>query len=460
VPRFVVVGGGIAGLAAAWAAADVARRAGRNLHVIVLEREREVGGKARSCREGPWLVEHGPSGFLRGNPEFERLIAAAGMTDAVVTARPAARRRFVYRKGALRPLRASPFALVRSGILGVGGAARLACELFVPRAAADCSDETVWEFAARRIGAQAADRLVVPMCLGVFAGDAKRLSLQSAFPQMASLERNHGGLIRGLAAQRGRTSSGPLSSFRDGMQSLPLALAIRGGFSVVRGAEVTQISHDGCRWNINTARSGAFAADAVILAVEPWRAAGLVAPIAPAAGAALAGISCPPIAVVALGFGPAARTHIPDGFGVLLSPGQGFRMLGNLWETSLYPGRGPEGSILVRAMLGGAIDPDIALLDDVAVLAVAEREVRSIYRLAEAPAFTRVVRIARAIPQYERGHAVRVNTVEGAVRALPRLDVTGFGLRGVGFSDAAADGARTGARMAARLLETLRAEVA
>ncbi|MEA3245128.1 MAG: protoporphyrinogen oxidase [Gemmatimonadota bacterium] len=459
-PRLVVIGGGISGLAAAWAAADAAHRAGERLEVVVLERDREVGGKARSHREDGWLVEGGPSGFLRGKPEFERLIAAAGMTDAVVDARAAARRRFVYRAGALRLIRPSPVSLVRSGILGVGGAVRLAGEVVVPRARPHGHDETVWEFAVRRIGVQAADRLVAPMCLGVFAGDAKRLSLQSAFPRMAALERDHGGLIRGLIAKRGRMSTGSLASFRDGMQSLPLALAERGGFTVARDVEVMRLGHDGRRWAIATRRSGTVTADAVVLAVEPWVASGIVGSIAPAAATALGDIPCPSVAVVALGFGPAARARIPDGFGVLVSRGEGVRMLGNLWETSLYPGRGPDGGILVRAMLGGAVDPDIASLDDAAVLALAEDEVGRLYGLAEAPVFRRVVRIAKAIPQYECGHAGRVAAVEHAVGALPNLDVTGFGLRGVAFGDAASDGMRTGARMVARLRAAVAAAVA
>lgn len=459
-PRLVVVGGGIAGLGAAWAAVDAANRAGERLEVVVLERERDVGGKARSHREGGWLVEGGPSGFLRGKPEFERLIAAAGMTGAVVPAREAARRRFIYHAGALRQITPSPVALVRAGILGMGGAARLASEVFVPRARPDGRDETVWEFAARRVGAQAADRLVAPMCLGVFGGDAKRLSLQSAFPGMAALERDHGGLIRGLIAKRGRMSAGPLAAFRDGMQSLPLALAERGGFNVVCDTEVTQLRHDGGRWNLGTRRSGTVTADAVVLAVEPWIAAGLVAPIAPAAGAALGAIPYAPMTVVALGFGPAARARIPDGFGVLVGRAEGFRMLGNLWETSLYPGRGPDGGILVRAMLGGAVDRAVASLDDAAVLALAVDEVQRLYRLTETPVFTRVVRIAQAIPQYERGHAARVAAVEGAVRALPNFDITGFGLRGVAFADAATDGMRTGERMAIRLRDAVGAVVA
>jgi oxygen-dependent protoporphyrinogen oxidase len=185
----------------------------------------------------------------------------------------------------------------------------------------------------------------------------------------------------------------------------------------------------------------------VIIATEPWAAATLLRPLDESAADALEAIPCPPVSVVALGYGASARAQIPDGFGVLISRGEGFRMLGNLWETSIYAGRGPAGGILVRAMFGGAVDDSIGALDAVEMLALATREVTRIYGLTVEPIFSEVVRIDRAIPQYEVGHAGRVAAVERAVALMPGLEVTGFGLRGVAFGDAASDGVRTGGRV-------------
>lgn len=448
--RLVVVGGGIAGLATAWAAADAARRAGLRLDVFVLERNGDVGGKAHSIVKDGWLVEGGPSGFLGGRPEMERLLNAAGLAGDVVLARESAKRRFLYRAGALREILASPLGFARSGILSAGGMWRLAAEPFIPRGRRTDSDETVWEFAARRLGAEVADRLVAPMSLGIFAGDARRLSLASAFPRMAALEHEHRSLILGLIARRGRTAAGPLTSLRAGMQSLPRALAARGGFTVLRRSEVCAIGRSRSGWQVSIAGfAEPIHADAVVLATEPWVTATLLGPLHDAAAQALAGIPCPPVAVVALGFGPEVRPQVPDGFGVLIARGEGFRMLGNLWETSLYPGRGPEGGILIRAMFGGAVDTAIGELSDDAMLALAQAEVRRLYGLRQEPRFTTVVRVPRAIPQYECGHQRRVDIVETALRGLPGLAVTGNGLRGVAFADAASDGVRTGERMAA-----------
>lgn len=445
-PRLVVVGAGISGLAAAWAARRAAARAGIALDVLVLERGDDVGGKARTIVRDGWLVEAGPSGFLGGRPELDQLVRAAGVENDVVPARSAAKRRFLYRAGRLREIKPSPLAFARSGILSVRGLLRVGVEPFVPRSPGT-ADETVWGFAARRLGAEAADRLVSPMTLGIFAGDARRLSLVSAFPRMAALEREHGSLIRGLIVRRGRTSAGTLTSLREGMQSLPRALARSGGFRVRCGTPVSRIERAADGWTVGVEGGGALSADGVVIATEPWVSAALMQSVDHGAADALAGIPCPPVTVVALGFDAAARARIPDGFGVLIARGEGFRMLGNLWETSLYPGRGPDGGILVRAMFGGAVDAQIGALGETEMLRLAREEVSRLYGLALEPTFTQVVRLPRAIPQYEVGHAARVAAVEHALDSTPGLAITGFGLRGVAFGDAAADGVRTGEAM-------------
>ena len=442
--RLVVVGGGISGLAAAWSARCAAARAGVTLEVLVLERGREVGGKARTIVRDGWMVERGPSGFLGGRPELDALIRAAGLADDAVQARAAAKRRFLYRAGRLREIKTSPLGFARSGIMSTAGLIRLAAEPLLPKGHVT-GDETVWAFAARRLGTQAADRLVSPMTLGIFAGDSHRLSLASAFPKMERLEREHRSLILGMIARRGKTSAGPLTSLRGGMQSLPRRLAENGGFTVRCSTAVASIDRAGDGWNIRLGGDDeTIAADAVILATEPWASAQLLRTLDLAASEALGAIPCPPVTVVALGFDAAARARIPDGFGVLIARGEGFRMLGNLWETSLYPGRGPQGGILVRAMFGGAVDSSIGELGETEMLAIARREVAQLYGLAATPVFEQVVRLPRAIPQYDTGHAGRVAAVDRATAAMPGLAVTGFGLRGVAFGDAAADGVRTG----------------
>ena len=243
-------------------------------------------------------------------------------------------------------------------------------------------------------------------------------------------------------------SPGALTSFREGMQSLPQALASRGGFTVRCGAEARALERRGERWAIAVVGDAdPIVADAVVFAAEPWATAELLRSHIPIAAAQLDAIPCPAVAVVALGFGPDALARVPRGFGVLVARGEGFRMLGNLWEAHVYPGRSPDGHLLVRAIYGGAVDPGAGSLGTAELAALARAEIARLYGITGEPVFEHVERVPKAIPQYEIGHRDRVAAVERALAALPGVDITGFGLRGVAFADAAADGVRTGERI-------------
>jgi len=442
--RLVVIGGGIAGLGAAWAA----READQDLEIVVLEREPEVGGKARTIVRDDWMVEAGPTGFLSGTPELDRLITACGLDDDVRPANPAAARRFIQLHGRMRRVAPNPVSLVSTGLLTAGGCARMLAETVIP-ARRDQPDESVWDFAARRLGREVADRLISPMTLGVFAGDAHRLSLAAAFPRMAALEREHGSLIRAMIARafRGRRGTKPaaLHSFDHGMQTLPRSLAARGDFQVRCNANVREITRTASRWSVAIdGDDDAMTADAIIVAAPTAASAALLRNHHPVLATELDAIYCPPVAVVALGYGPGDWDSVPPGFGVLIARGEGFRMLGNLWDTHLYPGRSPAGHLLVRAMYGGGIDPGAAELPAAELLALARTEMARLYGLQAAPRFEEVVQWPHAIPQYELGHPERVRRIEHAVAELPGIFLTGSGLRGVAFPAAAADGVSTG----------------
>jgi oxygen-dependent protoporphyrinogen oxidase len=459
------VGGGISGLAAAWGARD---ESPAGLEVIVLEREGEVGGKAVTLERDGWLLEAGPTGYLGGEPVLDRLVEAAGLEAERVPAREAAARRFIVRGGRPREVRPHPVGFLRSGLLGPLGILRLACEPLVPPRR-DGDEESVWQFARRRIGRQAADRLIAPMVLGVFAGDAHRLSLPASFPRLAEIEREHGSLVRGLLARRRRSrSAGPgekqavggpagpaggLHSFHRGLQSLPRALADRGTFEVRCGVEARRVVEaTGGGWRVETSQRGeALEADAVVLAGEPWAMAELVRSSAPGVARRLEEIPCPPVAVVALGYRAHDAASVPRGFGVLVPRGEGYRILGCLWDTYLFAGRSPEGTVLLRAMVGGSTDPEAAGLADGRLLDLVRAELGRLLGVRGRPVLEEIVRWPRAIPQYEIGHPARVRALEEELERLPGLLVAGNALHGIAFSRAASAGFERGKR-AARLM--------
>lgn len=449
--RIVVVGGGIAGLSAAWTASRSGTNGAGAFDVLVLEQGAQVGGKVQSIVRDGWLVESGPAGFLSGRPELTRIIEEVGLADQALSATVTAARRFIFRSRMLREIIPNPIGFARSGLLSARGVLRLIAEPFVP-ARREGPEETVWQFAARRLGAEIADRLIMPMTLGIYAGDARKLSLTAAFPRMAALEHEHGSILRGLIAKRGRTASGTLTSFKDGLQTLPRMLASRGRFTVRCEATVTAVTRSADGWLVSVAGdTEPIRADAVVLAIEPWAAAPLLRPVAPDAAIELEGIFCPPVAVVALGYTAGESRGVPRGFGVLIARDEGYRMLGNLWDSHIFPARSPEGYLLMRVVLGGSTDTGIGSLDAAAVVSLARAEVERMYGITAAPLFQHVVQWPHAIAQYELGHLARVERIEALVAQHDGLFICGSGLHGVAFTDAAASGVRCGERAAASL---------
>ena len=459
--RLVVIGGGISGLAAAHTAR---REIGADLEVLVLEKASEVGGKARTASIGPWRVETGPAAYLDGEPALDRLVESAGLRDEVVVADADAANRFIVRGGTMRAVSPHPVRLARSGILGAGGLLRLLGEPFVGRGE---GDESVWDFAARRLGPQVADRLVAPMVLGVFAGDAKSLSLAAAFPRLAALESEHGSLLKGMIKSRregrkerrrngrGGGRGGPgatLTSFRDGMQTLPKRLAESPLIDVRCNTTVREIRRDEAgRWLVQPENGAPIEADAVALACESWAMARLLRRGSARLARLLEEIPCPPVAIVALGFGSSALSTVPRGFGALIPRGEGYRILGVLFDSHIFRGRGPDDTLLVRAFLGGAVDPEAVAGDDAGIEAMALADVSRLLKLDEKPLFRHVTRWDRAIPQYEIGHLDRVRAVESELGDLPGLFLAGNALYGIAFTKAAAAGEAAG-KAAARYL--------
>ncbi|MEZ5976055.1 MAG: protoporphyrinogen oxidase [Planctomycetota bacterium] len=467
--HLVIIGAGISGLAAAFGARERALERGTDLRITVLEAETEVGGKALSKKHlGGWQTESGPTGYLSGEPVMDRLAAIAGLTPIAAT--EAASRRFLVQNHRLREIHPHPLKFATSGILSPLGLLRLLRERAVPKIAPG-TEESVWHFAARRLGPEAADRLIHPMVLGVFAGDAKQLSLPSAFPRMAEMEQQYGSLFKALAAKRreakskGTTAGGPagpsgkLLSFEGGIQALPKALATAASrtehtghapIEIRRSTPVTSITPRPGRGYI-VAHPGTgpdLQADALILATEAHVQARLLQDLAPEASAALAQIPQPPVSVVSLGFAPPAANLFPKAFGALIPRKEGIRALGFLLDSHMFEGRAPAGHTLVRLLYGGTFDPEITALSSQELIAQAQRDLQTLFPAAAGPAFTQVTAWSQAIPQYSLGHPDRIARVSNAIAAPNAahgaLHLAGNSQHGVAFSKAALTGWSSG----------------
>jgi oxygen-dependent protoporphyrinogen oxidase len=442
VKRVTVVGAGIAGLAVAHAL----RRRAPDAEVTVLEAAPRPGGNIRSERIDGYLLEWGPNGFLDSVPETLAFARELGLAERVHRSDDRARRRLIFRDGRLHVLPGGPAGFLRSGLLSWPGKLRIAGEPFASSRPA--GDETIHQFASRRIGREAADVLVGSMVSGVFAGDPRALSLRACFPKMWQMETDHGGLFRALFAKvrekrvrRGDAVGSPLgtlTSFHDGTEELVRAAARALGPSLRLRAGATGLRRAGSCWRVE-AEGGALEADAVVLAGPPSVSARLVGEVDDALAAELAAIPGAGLAVVALGYDERRLPRPLDGFGFLVPRGTGPRILGVLWDSTVYPGRAPAGRALLRVMIGGALDPEAVRLDDEELLAVVRRDLVTTMGLSADPELVRVFRHPLGIPQYVVGHLDRLARIGERLARLPGLHVAGNGYRGVAINSCVAE---------------------
>jgi oxygen-dependent protoporphyrinogen oxidase len=467
-PRVAIVGGGIAGLAVAHAV----RAQSPDAEVVVLERGERVGGNIRSDLVDGYLCEAGPDGFLDNAPATLDFVNSLGLAPRLVPSRDEARRRFIFRRGRLHDVPLSPGGFLASPLLSLPGKLRVLAEPLAARPPR--YDESIRGFAERHIGREAADVLVGSMVSGIFAGDAGQLSLRSAFPKMHEMEARYGSLFRAMLAKRRErrngngmgAPAGRLTSFVGGMQDLTMAAAARLGSAVRTGVRVSQLNVRrglagrsrprlvGARAFSLVCDTGLVEADALVLAGPAWDTANLLRECSPAAAELLAAVHTAPLAVVCLGYDEEAldadRGPL-DGFGFLVPRGEGPRILGALWETSIYPGRAPGGKALVRVMIGGATDPGAVDLTDAELIATVRVDLERTMGLRVEPEMVHLVRHWRGIPQYTIGHQARLDRIEAAVAAYPGLFLAGNSYRGVSVNACIEDASRIAGRIADHL---------
>jgi oxygen-dependent protoporphyrinogen oxidase len=444
--RIAVVGGGISGLATAYQLDQRLRAAGRPYRLQLFEAQPQVGGKIASAQRDGFLCEAGPNGFLDSKPSTLALCRELGLEAELMRSQAAAARRFVYSRGRLHQLPATPPAFFRSPLLSLPARLRVVGELWAPVSPAG-SDPTVAEFGRRRLGPEAAARLLDPMVSGVFAGDPDRLSLKSCFPRIAELEHDYHSLIRALVTLQvkgGRRSDGggpagpggALTSFRAGLSVLPnaLAQALQGVISCAHPLAAVESLEQGYRLHF-AAGQPAQECDVAILALQASDAAQPLRDLDAQLAGMLERFEYAPVAVVGLGFEQADLPRPLDGFGFLVPGEERRKILGSLWTSSIFAHRAPDGCVLLRTLIGGARRPELAELPETDLVALARRELADILDIRAAPVFEQVFRWPKAICQYTVGHAQRLQQLDDRLTQLPGLFLTGNAYRGVALND-------------------------
>lgn len=452
----VVVGGGIAGLSAAYA---LSHSDGPPVACTLVEGDSRLGGKILTEQVDGFVIEGGPDSFLSQKPWGIELCRKLGLEDRLIGTNPDRRRTFVYSRGRLEelpeglalgvPTRLGPF--VRSGLLSWPGKLRLGAEIFVPRRREE-GDESLGGFFRRRLGDEALERIIEPLMTGIYAGDADRLSIMATFPRFPEMEREHGSLVRSmLSARRRRTASDegepprwtPFVTLRGGLSELVEALAGRlSAVKVCVGRRVTAVRSCGTGrgYEVLVEGESSLKADAVVLATPAFGAAALLEPLDGTVAGLLGGIPYASTATVTLGYRREGFSHDLDGYGFVIPRIEGRTLLASTWSSSKWGHRAPDGSVLIRSYIGGAGRETALERSDEELVELARADLRHVMGVMEKPALARVFRWPRAMPQYLVGHLDRLAAIEARLQGLPGVFVAGAGYRGVGVPDCIRDG--------------------
>jgi oxygen-dependent protoporphyrinogen oxidase len=452
--RVVVVGGGISGLSTAFNIQEKARDKGIDVDITLIEASEKLGGKVQTMREKGYTIEVGANGFLDNKPSTLKLVDALGINDLLQPSNDVARKRFIYSDGKLKQLPESPIAFLKSDLLSLKGKMRVAMEIFT-KPKPEGEEETIAEFARRHMGQEAVNKLIAPMVSGVFGGDAEKLSMESCFPLLLEVEKEgNGSLIRGMikrmkqAKKTGikmKATAGPggrLTSFKGGIQTLIDTLAEKIEGDIIKGKRVEKISRiddKKPKYIAELEGNDALEADIIITATPAYTTSKMIKELDPEISQKLLEIPYVPISVVALGYNRKELNHPLDGFGFLVARNEKRKIIGCLWTSSIFPGRAPEGKYLFRIMIGGAMQPELALLSKDQLINIAKGELMEIMGIDAEPIFAKVFRHEKGIPQYTLGHKKRLEIIEKRLNKHPGLFMTGNAFRGVGINYCTAD---------------------
>jgi len=462
--KIAVIGGGIAGLSAAWQL-EKARRGGADVEYCLFERSCHLGGviKTETLADGS-ILEAGPDSFLTEKPWAAALCKELGLGEELVTSNNAARSTFILLKDRLValpdglqflvPTKTAP--IIGSPLFSWGTKLRFVLEYLFPPQPASSSDESVADFVARHFGQELVERIADPLLAGIYGGSARQLSVRAVLPRMAKMEAEHRSLIRGAlgARKRAAQTSAPsppiFTSLRGGMQQMTDALAARLRPEWIRTrAEAKGIARSDEAWQVVTP-AGAETFDAAILALPAWGAAALLQPIDYQLTSLLNEIPYSSSITLNLMYDQQTLGRELKGFGFLVPRSEGRRLLACTYTHNKFPHRASSGTAILRCFLAAERADAAMAVSDEEIVGTVRSELNNILGIDASPALARVSRWPRAMGQYAVGHVTRVTKIEQHVAALPGLALAGNAYHGIGVPDCVRSGAEAADGLLAR----------
>jgi protoporphyrinogen/coproporphyrinogen III oxidase len=465
--RIIVIGGGIAGLAAAHRVAELNRERRSGVEVLLLEASSRIGGAIATERVGDFLVEGGPDSFITEKPAALHLCERLGLTPRLVPTQSAHQKIYVVRRGALEalpegffllaPTRLRPF--LQTPLFSWSGKLRMAAELLLPRGEPE-GDESLGAFVRRRFGREALERVAQPLIGGIYASDPDRLSLAATMPRFQEMERRHRSVIWAMSSEQRRREAGSGARWSlfvtlvGGMQELVDAIAKRLPEGSLRfNVPVLRLERNEAKrqWQIILGESATLGADGVILATPAFQTAMIVNAVARDAAADLEQISYASTATVSLAYRSEDFFKQPDGFGFIVPAIEKRKIMACTFSSLKYPGRAPQDHILLRAFVGGALQQECFAADDAAMEKNVRADLAALLGVTAEPLFSRIWRHSNSMPQYHVGHPARIRRIESRLSKFPNLALAGSAYHGVGIADCV----RTGEEAAEQLFGNL-----
>ena len=455
-----IIGAGITGLTAAF----YLKRAG--IPVTLYEFGDRVGGAIQSLRKDGYLAEFGPNTILETSPRIAQLIRDTGLQSRKMTPATGSETRFLVRNKMPVEMPASPLGFLSTSLFSPGAKLGVLREPFLaPRI--DGQEESIAQFVIRRLGREFLDYAIDPMVAGIYAGDPDSLSVEQAFPKLAAMEANYGSLIKGsILGARSRKKSGevtknraPKFSFDEGLQVLPDTLGEILGDSILLNSAVQKISQSEAGWIIETTAQGRNLTSehrAVIYAGTAHRLPDFHVELTDRRRldfTAFSAIRHPAVASVVLGFRREDVRHPCQGFGVLIPKVEGFRILGTIFSSSLFPNRAPADHLTLTSYVGGERHPELPFLPPEELIAMTRQDLSLLFGIRGSPTFAHCTVIPKAIPQYNLGYGSHRESMNLIETQAPHFFFAGHYRDGISLGDSIVSGCSIAERVE-KLLST------
>lgn len=466
IPRIVVIGGGITGLAAAHRLVELTDEGVLRADIVLLEGSDKLGGVISTQRSQEFLMELGPDSIITEKPWGLRLCERLGLDSQLIRPQTERQKLYTVHAGRLVPLPEGFLlmaptqigSMLRSPLFTWRGKLRMAADLGLPRRAGG-SDESLASFVKRRLGTEVLERVAQPLIGGVYAADPDKLSLTATMPRFQQMERDHRSVI--LATRRTQKLRAQIQNESGARWTLFVSIGAGMAELVGRmeqklpagtvnlGQEAKRVTWNdaGKRWQVQTSTQE-LEADAVICAQPAFSAGNLLSRLDPLLAKELSEIPFASTATVNIAYKRSDIPHALNGFGFVVPFVEGRKIIACTFSSVKYNGRAPAGFELLRCFVGGTLQASLLEESDEVLQEYVRNELADLLGIKARPVLCHIERYPRSMPQYNVGHLERIQRIEERVSHFPRLALAGKSYRGVGIADCIHSGEEAAERIA------------